>query len=336
MTATKPGASPQPDKKAPSKAAHAESDAEQPSPSEPPAEIPSKKPPIIELLELRGGDPSDDDLKKLIHAQISADLTSEAVALDYNVLVVYDSRPIERSDTDKIYQAVSTGSADKPILLVVDSGGGSISPAYFVAKLCREYSQDRFEVVVPRRAKSAATLICCGADKIHMGSLSELGPIDPQFDGVPALTLKHSIEHLAELATRYPSASDMFANYLARSLRIEALGYYERVAESATHYARLLLKSRRQVQRSESEITATATRLVYAYKDHSFAIDASEAADIFGPDVVATNSSEYKIGNRLYVTLDMLDYFLGTFFSRTFAFMGGADEGAVLVKKTGN
>jgi hypothetical protein len=112
------------------------------------------------------------------------------------------------------------------------------------------------------------------------------------------------------------------------------LGYYERVAESATHYAQLLLKSRRQVQRSESEISATATRLVYAYKDHSFAIDASEAANIFGLDVVATNSPEYKLGNRLYVALDMLEYFVATLFDRTFAFMGGVNDGAVLVKKT--
>lgn len=335
MTATKPGPSAQ-DKKVPAQVTHTESEAEAAKAEQQPDTEPPKKPPILELIELRGSEPSDDDLKKLIHAQIARDLQSESVVLNYNSLVVYDSRPIERSDTDKIYHAVSTGPADKPILLMVDSGGGSISPAYFVAKLCREYSRDRFEVVVPRRAKSAATLICCGADKIHMGSLSELGPIDPQFDSVPALTLKHSIEHLAELATRYPAASEMFANYLARSLRIEALWYYERVAESATHYARLLLKGRRQVRRSESEITATATRLVYAYKDHSFAIDASEAAEIFGSDVVATNTAEYKLGNRLYVTLDMLEYFLGTFFNRTFAFMGGLDEGAVLVKKTGN
>jgi hypothetical protein len=214
MTATKPGMSAQPEKKTPAQASQAEADADQVRAPESGDASPSKKPPFIELLELRGTDPSDEDLKKLIHAQIALDLTLEPIGVNYNLLVVYDGRPIERSDTDKIYRAVSAGQADKPILLVVDSGGGSISPAYFIAKLCREYSRDRFEVAVPRRAKSAATLICCGADKIHMGSLSELGPIDPQFDGVPALALKHSIEHLAELVKLHPAASDMFASYL--------------------------------------------------------------------------------------------------------------------------
>lgn len=35
-------------------------------------------------------------------------------------------------------------------------------------------------MIVPGKAKSAATMVCFGADKIIMGSTSELGPIDPQ------------------------------------------------------------------------------------------------------------------------------------------------------------
>ena len=34
--------------------------------------------------------------------------------------------------------------------------------------------------MVPRMAKSAATMICLGANEIIMSSTSELGPIDPQ------------------------------------------------------------------------------------------------------------------------------------------------------------
>jgi len=39
-------------------------------------------------------------------------------------------------------------------------------------------------VVVPRTAKSAATLLAIGADEIHMGPLGQLGAgIDPQMAG---------------------------------------------------------------------------------------------------------------------------------------------------------
>ena len=99
-----------------------------------------------------------------------------------------------------------------------------------------------------------------------MGSLSELGPIDPQFQGVPALALKNSVEHLAELTKRYPEATDLFASYLAKTLRIESLGYYERVAESAAQYAERLLKARRIEPISDEKIASIAQRLVYAYR----------------------------------------------------------------------
>jgi len=47
-----------------------------------------------------------------------------------------------------------------------------------------------------------------------MGSLSELGPIDPQINELPALGLKNSVDHIAELVRKYPASSEMFAKYL--------------------------------------------------------------------------------------------------------------------------
>ena len=39
----------------------------------------------------------------------------------------------------------------------------------------------RLSVIVPDQAKSAGTLFVLGADEIHMGPTSDLGPVDPQF-----------------------------------------------------------------------------------------------------------------------------------------------------------
>lgn len=288
----------------------------------------------IQLIEARGSGLSESEIKKLIHDEVAADLKDEPLAETFNIVFLYDSSTLLRSDTDRIYRAVTSLTTRKPLLLVVDSGGGDIASAYLIAKLCREYAADSFHVVVPRRAKSAATLLCCGADFIHMGSLSELGPIDPQFQGgVPALALKHSIEHLADLTKRYPAASEMFASYLAKSLRIEALGYYERVAESAAQYAERLLKSRNSIELGAAEMSIIAQRLVYAYKDHGFVVDAAEATDIFSSDVVKVNTPEYNLGNKLYRTLDLLERVVGDFYDRTFLFTGLADSGCAIPKR---
>lgn len=290
-------------------------------------------PPWIQLIQQRPSNPSEDEIKRLVHEQIQTDLAADPLAAQYNVLFLYDASTLLRSDTDRIYRAVTTLSDRKPILLVVDSGGGDIASAYFIAKLCREYSRETFQVVVPRRAKSAATLLCCGADRIHMGSLSELGPIDPQFEGVPALALKYSIEHLADLAKRYPGATELFASYLSKSLRIEALGYYERVAESAAQYAERLLKSRRGISQTPDDIVAIAQHLVYAYKDHGFVIDTAEAEDIFSDQVVRVNTPEYALGNKLYQSLDLLEWVVGDFYDRHFSFTGTSSGGCAIPKR---
>jgi ClpP class serine protease len=108
-------------------------------------------------------------------------LREHKVSQKYRILLMYDNIGLMRQDADKIYRALTAEKeTKKPIALVIHSGGGEVDAGYLISKLCREFSPDRFLAVVPRRAKSAATLICCGADEIHMGSMSELGPIDPQ------------------------------------------------------------------------------------------------------------------------------------------------------------
>ncbi len=66
----------------------------------------------------------------------------------------------------------------KKITLFLYSAGGFLTTPWPLVNLIREYC-DEFEVIVPFRALSAATLITLGADKIVMTPLSQLGPIDP-------------------------------------------------------------------------------------------------------------------------------------------------------------
>lgn len=64
--------------------------------------------------------------------------------------------------------------------LLLNSPGGYGEAAEKIIQICRDHCRRQFRVLVPNYAKSAATLIALGADKIVMGYLSELGPIDPQ------------------------------------------------------------------------------------------------------------------------------------------------------------
>lgn len=272
----------------------------------PPPKVPSQSDLYGEFWSLiRGDNPlsKHDEMSALVGKIIQSAMRPYGVAEKYNWIIIHDPLKMLRSDSDKIYKTVNAFERKRDVGLIITSGGGEIEPAYLISKLCREAAAEKFIAVVPRRAKSAATLLCCGADEIHMGQMSELGPIDPQFDGLPALGLKHAVQHLAELASQHQKASDMLAKYLASSLKLENLGYYERIAESAVQYADRLLRKRILPLKGNS--LDVAKLLVYGYMDHSFVIDKAEAQGIFGADMIQAGK-EYEMGNTVYEWLSLI------------------------------
>jgi hypothetical protein len=65
------------------------------------------------------------------------------------------------------------------VALLIDSPGGLARSAYEVAMLLRNHCGG-FVAIIPRHAKSAATLLTLGADAIIMNEHAELGPLDVQ------------------------------------------------------------------------------------------------------------------------------------------------------------
>ena len=61
--------------------------------------------------------------------------------------------------------------------VIVASSGGDIDAAYNLALLFRRYGKDKLTFIVPRWAKSAATVLVCAGDDILMAPIAELGPL---------------------------------------------------------------------------------------------------------------------------------------------------------------
>lgn len=286
------------------------------------------------FIEAYGKNASDENKKNfniLLSRYLKQEVAKHQCQKDYNLLILFDNTSIVKGDSDRIYKAINNfRDKKKPLLLILLSRGGESGPAYLIGKLCQEFCNNKFVVVIPRYAKSAATLIACGAHEIHMGSLSELGPIDPQIDKMPALGLKHSIEHIAELTNKYPKSGEMFAKYLELTIAPIQIGYYERVAQSAKQYAERLLSAHSDnLKNSPPDISE---RLVKEYKDHGFVIDKMEALDIFGQNVVKSNTDEYALGNTIYNIFSKVEE-LADIFRYHFYFIGSLDSEPDLIKR---
>jgi hypothetical protein len=268
---------------------------------------------------------------KEIEARYKAELAGIIGGIqDWHVLVLLD--PIESIgsfERDQLHTALTSDSASgKNVLLILLSNGGSIEPAYQVSKLCRAHSKDRFVVAIPRQAKSAATLIAIGADEIHFGPLGQLGPIDPQLGGLPALGVSQALQTIAAMSERHPGSAEMFARYLRMALTVEQIGYCERVSESAVQYAERLLATKPHLVNRAHEI---AKSLVYEYKDHGFVIDFEEAKDHLGEEWIKTGTVESQVAELVYGHFDWVNLFLSIHREKRLIAVGSADNPTVLV-----
>ncbi len=276
-------------------------------------------------------DLSEDEIKPLMSGHLEK-LVKDSGIIGYEVIFLYDDdNSINTFHSNRIYDAVKNVNKKKNILMVIHSGGGQIEPAYLISKTCKRLSKSKFNVSIPRRAKSAATLISLGATEIHMGLLSELGPIDPQFGGFPALGLSNAIEKIAEMSARYPNASDMFAKYLTDNVNIKHLGLFERVNESAAQYAERLLSGKELPDGKTYK--ALADHFTNHYKDHGFVIDADEASTLLGKKVVKEGTKEYELGNAIYDFFGFTSFLSGIFKEKDMRYVGSITSGLDLSDK---
>jgi hypothetical protein len=171
-------------------------------------------------------------------------------------------------------------------------------------------------------------LIAIGADVIHIGPLGELGPIDPQVGGLPALGVKRALEIIAPIVAKNPKSSELFANYLGSKLSIEQIGYCDRVSESAVQYAeRLLVK---KVAFTAEDAHRRAWELVHEYKDHGFVIDVEEAKSHLGSSWIQSDSPEIRFGEEVYELLNRIDNMLRFVKSERLLVVGSLLEDAAI------
>jgi len=88
---------------------------------------------------------------------------------------------IEDSDAIMLEEVLQKLDLSSGLVILINSPGGSALAAERIINIFKNYSgKKEYEIIVPDKAKSAATMICLGASKIIMSPTSELGTVDPQ------------------------------------------------------------------------------------------------------------------------------------------------------------
>lgn len=120
-------------------------------------------------------------------ASVEPKTTSQAikeieVMLGNQTVIVYiQDLAIGPWDVIPIFSLLSEIGKVDTINLIIDCGGGYADDAYKIASVIHEFCEHLI-ILVPFKAKSAATVLSLSGEKIIMSLLAELGPCDPMIN----------------------------------------------------------------------------------------------------------------------------------------------------------
>lgn len=205
-------------------------------------------------------------------------------ATEANLIVMLDQ--IFPPNMTFLEELIFDCDSTKPLHVLLASPGGDGETAIRMVRSMQSRCSE-LTVLVPDMAKSAATLLCIGANKILMGPAGDLGPVDPQFQigGRSLASAKEIVAAIDEAERRVkesPETYPLFAGLLSdvNMLMVEqarnALDRTEALVREA-----LSCCGGRSTKQVNELTKALKAPLIADPKSHSAVIDA-EAAKTFG------------------------------------------------------
>lgn len=104
----------------------------------------------------------------------------------------------------------------KGLDLIIHSPGGRVSATESLIYYFRQIFGRDIRVMIPQIAMSGGTILALSAFEIWMGKHSNLGPIDPQFGNMPAVTLIDEVERAYKEIKADPARVNVWAQILSK------------------------------------------------------------------------------------------------------------------------
>lgn len=142
-----------------------------------------------------------------------------------NVIAYYSgflSKPridgIDITDDDKngFMLCIHELDRSKGLDLILHTPGGNIAATESLVVYLREMFGNDIRAIVPQIAMSAGTMIACSCKEIVMGKHSSLGPVDPHFNGIPAIGVLEEIKKAHKDITDDPVYAQVWGPILSR------------------------------------------------------------------------------------------------------------------------
>ena len=198
------------------------------------------------------------------------------------------------------------------ISLILYSRGGSTLAGWSIVNLIKQFCKS-FDVIIPSKAHSTATLMALGADAIMMTKQATLGPIDPTVNGplnpqapggdpnarvgISVESINGYFEYAKSLGVSREEDLAKVLIDLANKINPVVLGNVFRTRSQIRMLGRRLLSSH---IKDDNKIGKILDFLCSDSGSHDYTISRREARDILGLDIAKPNDSQYKTFKELY------------------------------------
>jgi Serine dehydrogenase proteinase len=240
-----------------------------------------------------------------IRPGVAAQIADDQVRVIFDHLLALGQRPINKLD-----------------IFLVSNGGSGVVPWRLVS-LFREFAKS-FNVLIPYRAYSAASLIALGADEIVMHPFGELGPIDPSVSndfnpkkegGIPIPISVEDVKAYVNFVKKTVGITHEdelveTIKILATQVHPLALGNVERFVSQSRMIATKILKTH-QTEKADHIINEMVENMTSKLYFHGHPINRGEAKNDLGLAVCSEVTSALETAMwDLY--LDYEEYFENT------------------------
>ncbi len=210
-----------------------------------------------------------------------------------------------------INQHLSSMDEIEKIDLYIYSTGGVTMAGFGLVNLFREYCND-FNVIIPFKAYSCATLICLGANEIVMTKLAQLSPIDPSLPHPlaptlptnPARNVPISVEDVSayislakESGLKSEESLQTVFDQLSKTVHPLALGAVHRTTKQNVFLANSLLSYHMDDLEQKTHIVNTLTKERFS---HNYLIGRNEAKNVLKLNIVDPNEALETLITELF------------------------------------
>ena len=160
------------------------------------------------LKEIKGQEVSAPlDIVRRKYIKQLNELTGRNVICYYSGFLSNPNHPdtsINDIDISGFMTAIHKLDKSKGLDLIIHTPGGEVSATEAIGNYLREVFNGDIRVIIPQLAMSGGTMLSCISKEIVMGKHSSIGPIDPQFGGIPCYGVIEEFETAKKEITENP------------------------------------------------------------------------------------------------------------------------------------